>query len=42
MSCNTGKCKELCLTKKGVAAKYSPQYGIEQSDRLTLRCHITK
>ena len=36
MSCNTGKCKELCLTKKGVAAKHSPLCGIEQNDRLTL------
>ena len=36
MRCNMGKCKELCMTKKGVAAKYSPLCGIEQNDRLTL------
>ena len=36
MACNTGKCKELCLTKRSVAAKYSPLCGTEQNDRLTL------
>ena len=33
MSCNTSKCKELCMAKKGVTPNFR---GIEQSDSLTL------
>ena len=36
MSCNTSKCKELCMTKKGVTPNFPPLYGIEQSDSFTL------
>ena len=36
MSRNTSKCKELCMTKKGVKLKFPPVCGIEQSDSLTL------
>ena len=36
MSCNTSKCKELCMAKKGVKLNFPPLCGIEQSDSLTL------
>ena len=36
MSCNTSKCKELCMSKKGVTPNSPPLCGIEQSDSLTL------
>lgn len=36
MSCNTSKCKELCMTKKGVIHKFPPLCGIEQHDSFTL------
>ena len=36
MSCNTSKCKELCMSKKGVTPNFPPLCGIEQSDSLTL------
>ena len=36
MSCNTNKCKELCMTKKGVTFNFPPLRGIEQSDSFTL------
>ena len=36
MSCNTSKCKELCMAKKGVTPNFPPLCGIEQSDSFTL------
>ena len=37
MDCNTRKCKELCIAKKGVPTNtYTPLYGIEQVDKLTI------
>ena len=36
MSCNTSKCKELCMAKKGVTPNFLPLCGIEQSDSFTL------
>ena len=35
MSCNTSKCKELCMAK-GVTPNFPPLCGIEQSDSCTL------
>ena len=35
-SCNTSKCKELCMAKKGVTPNFPPLCSIEQSDSLTL------
>ena len=36
MSCNTSKCKELYMAKKGVTPNFPPLCGIEQSDSFTL------
>ena len=36
MSCNTSKCKELYMAKKGVKLNCPPLCGIEQSNSLTL------
>ena len=36
ISCNTSKCKEPCMTKKGVTLNFPPLCGIEQSDSFTL------
>ena len=36
MSCNTSKCKELCMSRKGVTPNFPPLCGIEQTDSLTL------
>ena len=36
MSCNTSKCKELCMAKKGVTPDFPPLCGIDQSDSFTL------
>ena len=36
MSCNTRKCKELCMAKKGATPNFLPLCGIEQSDSFTL------
>ena len=36
MSCNTSKCKQLYMAKKGVKLNFPPLCGIEQSDSLTL------
>ena len=36
MSCNTSKCKELCMAKKGVTPNFPPLCDIEQSDSFTL------
>ena len=36
MSCNTSKCKELCMAKKGVTPNLPPLCGIEQSHSFTL------
>ena len=36
MSCNTSKCKELCMAKKSVTFNFPPLRGIEQSDSFTL------
>ena len=36
MSCNTSKCKELCMAKKGVTPDFPLLCGIEQSDSFTL------
>ena len=36
MSCNTSKCKELGIAKKGVKPNFPPLCGIQQSVSLTL------
>jgi len=36
MSCNTSKCKELCMAKKDVTSNFPPVCGIEQNNSLTL------
>ena len=36
MSCNTSKCKELCMAKKGVTSNFPPVCGIEQNNSLSL------
>ena len=36
MSCNTSKCIELSIAKKGVTPNFPPLCGIEQSDSFTL------
>ena len=36
MSCNTSKCKELCMAKTGVSPNFPPLCGIEPSDSFTL------
>ena len=36
ISCNTSKCKELCMATKGVTPNFPPLCGIEQSDSFTL------
>ena len=36
MSCNTSKCKELSMAKKGVTPDFPPLCGIEHSDSFTL------
>ena len=36
MSCNTSKCKELCMAKTGVSPNFPPLCGIEPSNSFTL------
>ena len=35
-SCNTSKCKELCMAKKGVTSNFLPVCRIEQNNSLSL------
>ena len=42
MTCNTSKCKELCMAKKGVTPDFPPLCGIEQCQFHPIRCHITE
>ena len=36
MSCNTSKCNELCMAKKGFTSNFPPVCGIEQNNSLSL------